>query len=349
MITRPELTVALSVIVPILDERNNLPELHRRLTQVLMRLERTYEIIYVDDGSSDGSKDLCQKFAELDKNTIFIELRRHFGKGTALQAGFHEARGDVIITMDGDLQDDAEEIPSFLEVLEGDLDLVSGWKKARQDPLSKRLPSRVFNIVTSSLTGIPLRDFNCGFKAYRKEVVKSLDLYGELYRFIPAIAYAKGFRVGEIPVLHHPRRHGKSKYRFERYFRGAFDLLTIFFLSGFQRRPLHFFGVIGFFIFLTGFAIDFYLALLWFIGRIYLSNRPLLLLGTLLIVVGVQIIGLGLLAEMITAATHQRSEVIGLIRQVKRSPDAWASPNTPSPAACNLLIDEASGESGVNG
>jgi glycosyltransferase involved in cell wall biosynthesis len=287
MIDLPDLAIDLSVVVPILDERSNLEEFHHRLTHVLMSLDWTYEIIYVDDGSSDGSQELCQKFAATDKSTIFVELRRHFGKGTALQAGFYEARGDT-------------------------------------------LPSRVFNAVTSYLTGIPLKDFNCGFKAYRKEVVNSLDLYGELYRFIPVIAHAKGFRIGEIPVQHHPRRHGKSKFKFERFSRGAFDLLTVLFLRTFRRRPLHFFGLIGFLLLFSGIAINFYLAMQWFMHISHLSNRPLLLFGTLLIVVGVQIIGLGLLAEMITAVTYQRSEVSELIRQIQRSPATYASTNMPS-------------------
>lgn len=220
--------------------------------------------------------------------------------------------------MDSDLQDDAKEIPAFLEALEDDLDLVSGWKRDRQDPISKTLPSRFFNFVTSQLTGIPLRDFNCGFKAYRREVVENLDLYGELYRYIPVLAHAKGFRVGEIPVEHQPRVHGKSKYSIERFFRGAFDLVTVLFLRTYQRRPLHLFGLIGVLIFLTGFAVDAYLALQWFLGISSLSNRPLLIFGTLLITVGVQVLIFGLLAEMITAATYRRSEVVEAIRCVHR-------------------------------
>ena len=321
MAALPNSTTELSVIVPILNERDNLPELQRRLTHVLMRLGRTYEIIYVDDGSTDGSLNLCREFAAADQHTVLIELRRHFGKATALQAGFQVAKGDIIITMDGDLQDDAEEIPFFLEALEEDLDLVSGWKKERQDPLSKTLPSRVFNFITSFFTGIPLRDFNCGFKAYRREVVENIDLYGELYRYIPVLAHAKGFRIGELPVKHHARRHGKSKYSFERFLQGAFDLLTVLFLCGFQRRPLHLFGLVGLCIFLFGFAIDLYLAMLWFTGISYLGHRPLLMLGTLLITVGAQVLIFGLLAEMITAATYRRSEVVDLIRHVHRYPE----------------------------
>jgi hypothetical protein len=230
--------------------------------------------------------------------------------------------------MDGDLQDDVKEIPRFLEALEAGFDLVSGWKQHRQDPLSKTFPSRVFNWVTAWLSGIPLRDFNCGFKAYRRDVIKHLNLYGELHRYIPVLAHAKGFRVGEIPVYHHPRRHGTSKYSFERFLRGAFDLLTTLFLCGFQRRPLHLFGLIGLVFLLTGLAIDTYLACLWFTGIAYIGNRPLLMLGTLLIIVGIQVLIFGLLAELITAATYRRTEVLESIRHIHHT----SAPSTLLPA-----------------
>jgi glycosyltransferase involved in cell wall biosynthesis len=327
----------LSIIIPVLNERDNLPELYHQLTMVLTHLNRPYEIIFVDDGSSDGSTELCRKFTKLNSHVLLVELRRHFGKSTALQAGFQVARGDVIITMDGDLQDDVKEIPHFLEALEGGFDLVSGWKQKRQDPLSKRLPSRLFNFVTSILTGLPLRDFNCGFKAYRREVIDCLDLYGELHRYIPVLAHAKGFRVGEIPVHHHPRRHGKSKYSFERFLRGAFDLLTVLFLRSFQRRPLHLFGLVGLVLVLTGLAIDLYLAFLWLAGIAYLSNRPLLMLGTLLITVGIQVLVFGLVAEMLTAATYRRSEVMELVRQVHRDAEAGVSHSTAPPMERNNI------------
>ena len=309
----------LSVIIPLVNERGSLPELYQRLTDVLKENNREYEIIFVDDGSSDGSVELCRSLVESDARVTLVELRRNFGKATALQAGFQVAKGAIIITMDADLQDDPVEIPRFLEALEEDVDLVSGWKQNRQDPLTKTLPSRLFNFATSLLTGIKLRDFNCGFKAYRREVVQSLDLYGELHRYIPVLAYANGFRIGEIPVNHHRRSHGKSKYSFERFLRGAFDLITVLFLGSFKRRPLHLFGLIGIALFGVGFAIDLYLSLLWLTGIAYIGNRPLLILGTLLIIVGVQVLIFGLLAEMVTAATYRRSEVIGLIRRVNRN------------------------------
>jgi glycosyltransferase involved in cell wall biosynthesis len=311
--------IGLSVIVPVLNERGSLPELYGSLTGVLGRINREYEIIFVDDGSSDGSIELCRSLVESDPRVTLVELRRHFGKATALQAGFQVAKGAIIITMDADLQDDPVEIPRFLAALDEGVDLVSGWKKDRQDPWTKTLPSKIFNSVTSLLTGIKLRDFNCGFKAYRREVVQSLDLYGELHRYIPVLAYASGFRTGEIPVNHHRRSYGKSKYSLERFLRGAFDLLTVLFLGTFKRRPLHLFGLIGIALFGVGFAIDLYLSFLWITGIAYIGNRPLLILGTLLIIVGIQVLIFGLLAEMVTAATYRRSEVAGLIRRVNRA------------------------------
>jgi glycosyltransferase involved in cell wall biosynthesis len=321
--SRPEAEVDLSVVIPIFDEEDNLSLLHERLTEVLGGRERSYEIIFVDDGSTDRSVRICRELAAADGHVVGVELRRHFGKATALQAGFEVARGKVIITMDGDLQDDPKEIPAFLAALTADIDLVSGWKRNRQDPLSKTLPSRIFNVITSFVSGIPLRDFNCGFKAYRAEVVRQLDLYGEIYRFIPVLAHSKGYNVAEIPVDHQPRLHGASKYSFERFLRGAFDLLTVTFLCRFQRRPLHLFGVVGLFFMLIGLAIDVYMSLLWLAGTA-LSNRPLLLFGTLLIIVGVQVLIFGLLAEMITAATYRRSDVLDMIRQVHRAAPAEA-------------------------
>jgi glycosyltransferase involved in cell wall biosynthesis len=322
----PEAGLDLSVVIPIFNEQDSLTLLHQRLSEVLGGLDRSYEVIFVDDGSTDRSVRICRELAAADDHTVIVELRRHFGKATALQAGFEVARGAVIITMDGDLQDDPKEIPAFLSALSEDVDLVSGWKRNRQDPLTKTVPSRIFNAVTSFVSGISLRDFNCGFKAYRAEVVRQLDLYGEIYRFIPVLAHSKGYHVAEIPVEHQPRRFGASKYSFERFLRGAFDLLTVTFLCRFQRRPLHLFGVVGMFFMLVGLAIDTYMTVLWLAGATTLSNRPLLLFGTLLIIVGVQVLVFGLLAEMITAATYRRSDVLDMIRQVHRASAAERAP-----------------------
>jgi glycosyltransferase involved in cell wall biosynthesis len=319
MILQRQQTADVSVIIPVLDERENLPELYDRLSKTLAPLNRRCEIIFVDDGSSDGSAEFCRSLVQSNAWVTLVELRRHFGKATALQVGFQVARGDVIITLDGDLQDDPTEIPRFLAALNDGFDLVSGWKKIRQDPLTKKLPSKLFNWVTSMVTGIKLQDFNCGFKAYRREVVESLDLYGELHRYIPVLAHANGFRIGEIAVNHRPRCYGKSKYSFERFARGAFDLLTVLFLGSFKRRPLHLFGLIGIAFAGVGFAIDLYLSLLWLTGIAYIGHRPLLVLGTLLIIVGVQVLIFGLLAEMITAVTYRRSDAMELIRRVNRN------------------------------
>lgn len=318
MLLQQQLKPDISVIIPVLNERDNLPELYEGLTGTLSGLNRGYEILFVDDGSSDGSVEYCRSMMQSDECVTLIELRRHFGKATALQVGFQVAKGDIIITMDGDLQDDPVEIPRFLAALEEGADLVSGWKKTRHDPWTKTLPSKLFNMVTSMLTGVKLQDFNCGFKAYRREVVESLDLYGELHRYIPVLAHTNGFRIVEIPVNHRPRCHGKSKYSFERFTRGAFDLLTVLFLGTFKRRPLHLFGLIGIAFAGVGFAIDLYLSFLWFTGIAYIGDRPLLILGTLLIIVGVQVLIFGLLAEMFTAATYQRTETMKLIRRVNR-------------------------------
>lgn len=312
----PASEIELSVVVPILDERESLDELYSSLTSVLRSLGKSYEILFVDDGSTDGSLQICRQLAATDRHVGLIELRRHFGKAAALQAGFKLARGEVVITMDGDLQDRPEEIPAFLAALDDDVDLVCGWKQNRQDPANKTVPSRIFNAITARLTGVQLRDFNCGFKAYRRDLVESLDIYGDLYRFIPAFAHAKGYRIREIPVRHNPRRHGKSKFGGKRYLRGALDLLTVLFLCGYAFRPLHLFGTIGLGFLLVGGLINTELVIEWILGFSHLSNRPLLLFGTLLIMIGVQILVFGLLAEMVTASSYRQRDVRDLVRRV---------------------------------
>ena len=238
-----------------------------------------------------------------DENVHYIAFRKNFGKAAALQAGFRHSTGDIIITMDADLQDDPKEIPRFIEKIDEGYDLVSGWKYNRLDPLEKRLPSKLFNKVTSTLSGVKLHDFNCGFKAYRKEVVKSIDIYGELHRYIPVLAHRKGFRIAEITVAHHKREFGKSKYGFERYLRGLFDSLNTSFLSKFYDRPMYFFGKIGLLLFIIGFLICAYLTGCWFAGYT-IGNRPLLLLGALCIILGVQSISTGFIGDMIVDSTY---------------------------------------------
>ncbi len=289
----------ISVVIPTFNERDNLPDLTSTLHQVLSGLGRAYEIIFVDDGSTDGSFEVLEALHDQDARVKVVQFRRNFGKAPALSAGFAEAEGDIIITMDADLQDDPHEIPRFLEELERGWDMVSGWKFPRRDPLSKTLPSKIYNLVTRLTTGVHLHDFNCGFKAYRRQIVQELQIYGELHRYIPVLAHQQGFRVGEIKVRHHPRRFGLSKYGGSRFAQGFFDLITVLFLLRYDRRPLHMFGWFGLLSFVSGLAINAYLTVLWFMGERPIGDRPLLMLGVLLVILGAQFISLGLVAEMV--------------------------------------------------
>jgi glycosyltransferase involved in cell wall biosynthesis len=294
-----ERRVELSIVVPVLDEVDSLPALYRELTDVLEPLGRSYELLFVDDGSHDGSFATLEKLHRSDDRVRVIQHRRNFGKAAALQSGFRAARGEVIVTLDADLQDDPAELPRLLQHLEDGYDLVSGWKQNRQDPASKTLPSRLFNRATAWLTGVKLRDFNCGYKAYRREVVEELRLYGELHRFIPALAAWRGFRVDEIAVHHRPRRFGRSKYGSARFWRGSLDLLTVLFLTRYTRRPLHLFGSLGLLAWAAGGSVNLYLAALWLAGVRPIGNRPLLAFGILGMLVGLQFFCLGLLSELI--------------------------------------------------
>jgi glycosyltransferase involved in cell wall biosynthesis len=297
--TRPGSRVEVSVVIPVLDEIESLPTLYRELSEVLETLGRPYELVFVDDGSRDGSFQTLEKLHRSDDRVRVIQLRRNFGKAAALAVGFRASRGDVIVTLDADLQDSPSELPRLLQRLEDGYDLVSGWKQDRQDPLSKTLPSRLFNRVTGWLTGLPLRDFNSGFKAYRREVVEELRLYGELHRFIPALAAWRGFRVAEVPVHHRPRQFGRSKYGSARFWRGSLDLLTVLFLTRYTRRPLHLFGGLGLLAWAGGGVVNLYLVSLWLAGVRPIGNRPLLAFGILSMVVGLQFFCLGLLSELV--------------------------------------------------
>ncbi|MEJ2110283.1 MAG: glycosyltransferase family 2 protein [Acidobacteriota bacterium] len=288
-----------SIVVPLYNEEASLQELHRRITEVLEKTGVSYELIFVDDGSEDRSYPILESLHASDPHVKVVSFRRNFGKAAALTAGFEETVGDIVITMDADLQDDPDEIPNFIAEIRSGKDLVSGWKKQRHDPLNKRLPSKIFNIMFCAIAGLKLHDFNCGFKAYRRDLLDHIELYGELHRYIPALANWKGFKVDEIVVKHHPRKFGKSKYGYERILKGFFDMITIYFTRKYNKSPLHVFGKIGVFFGLIGFGALSYLAALWFLGYRPIGNRPLLFLGMLSILFGMQLVAFGLMNEML--------------------------------------------------
>ncbi len=301
---RPVGAIDLSIVIPVFDEAGSLRELYRELCAVLASLPLRSEIIFVDDGSTDGSTAVLRELFEVDPRVQVIEFRRNFGKSAALAAGFRAARGRFIVTLDADLQDDPSEIPKLLESLR-EADLASGWKTPRRDPWTKRFPSWVFNRVVNLFTGVQLHDINCGLKAYRAEVVREIPLYGELHRFIPILAHARGFRVVEVPVKHRPRRYGRSKYGPARFARGLFDLMTVLFLTQYRPRPLHLFGWFGLAALGLGTTINLYLTIQWFMGH-PIGHRPLLTLGVLLMTIGAQFFLTGLLAELITHSTPRQ-------------------------------------------
>ncbi|MDB9512888.1 glycosyltransferase family 2 protein [Kamptonema animale CS-326] len=307
MISNNTLPKQLSFVIPVHNEEATLKILFDKISEVMLQ-ERidNYEIIFIDDGSRDRSWIEITKLVELRPSIIkAIKLRRNFGKSAALSAGFRKSRGKIIFTLDADLQDDPAEIPNFLQHLEFGFDLVSGWRKKRNDPLSKTLPSKLFNTVTSILTGVQLHDINCGFKAYRKEVLDSIKVYGELHRYIPVLANNLGFKIGEVVVEHHFRKHGYSKYGWERYARGFIDLLTVLATTHYLHKPGHLFGGLGLFFGSIGFLSLTYLIIVWFLnlGGMHLGpigTRPLLFFGILCTILSVQLISLGILAELIT-------------------------------------------------
>jgi len=306
----------ISIVIPLLNEQESLPELHRQLSRVLGGLGRPYEILFVNDGSNDQSAAIINRLCIEDEHVGAIHFRRNFGKAAALDAGFRHARGQVIITMDADLQDEPEEIPRFLEKLNDGFDLVSGWKQVRNDPLDKTLPSKVFNYLVGRVSGLRLNDFNCGFKAYRAETVRDLRLYGEMHRFVPVLVFWNGFRVAEITVQHHARRFGKSKYGFERMAKGFFDLMTVTLNTRYRARPLHLFGVSGMVLGAGGFFSLLYLTVLKLFFGQPIGTRPLLFLGLLLVMVGVQFVSTGLLGEMVVR-TQQAGSPNYVIRTVR--------------------------------
>jgi len=296
----------ISVVIPVHNEERSVALLLDELGSALEPLGRPWEAVFVDDGSDDGTFSALTRLHAAADNVRVVRLRRNFGKAAALQAGFEAAQGDVVVTIDGDLQDDPTEIPRLLAKLDEGFDLVSGWKTKRRDPWSRRIPSKVFNVVTGRLSGLRLHDLNCGLKAYRAEVLGGLRIYGELHRFIPVLAHYRGFRVAELPVNHRPREHGRSRYGMERYLRGFLDLLTVTFMGRYRHRPLHLFGGLGLVLGGAGSLVLVYMAVLK-LGGEAIGHRPLLTLGVLLVVVGMQFLSLGLLSELITSHHEERT------------------------------------------
>jgi glycosyltransferase involved in cell wall biosynthesis len=296
----------LSVVVPVYNEERSVELLYDEVAAALDPLGQEWEAVFVDDGSTDGSFAALTRLHSRATNVRVVRLRRNFGKAAALAAGFAQASGDLIATLDADGQDDPAELPRLLAKLDEGYDLVSGWKVRRRDPWRRRVVSRIFNAVTGWISGVRLHDMNCGFKAYRAEVVRGLPLYGELHRFIPVLAHERGYRVTELAVNHRPREHGRSRYGIERYLRGFFDLITVTFMGRYRHRPLHLFGGLGLALGSIGFLICVYLTILWFAGNA-IGHRPLLTLGVLLVVVGMQFLSLGLIGEMITTHHEERA------------------------------------------
>ena len=314
----PAPSLALSLVVPVYNEHENVPLLYERVTEVLAAAPApyrdSYEIILVDDGSSDGSMEVCAGIQRQDARVCVVQFRRNFGKTAALHAGFSLARGARLVTIDADMQEDPGDMFRLLEKIDtGGYDLVSAWRKQRNDPLSKTLPSRVFNGVVSRITGVPLHDFNCGFKAYHHEVVADLRIYGELHRFIPVLARQRGFRVTETPVEHRPRRFGKSKFGTKRLGHGLLDFIQVLFLTGYLRRPLRLFGAIGAAFLALGILISLYLTWLW-LNSTPIGTRPLLTLGVLLVITGLQFISTGLVGEMLRNATFRGGDEYAIRR-----------------------------------
>lgn len=298
----------ISFVIPVFNEEESIVGLYTGITEQMKSISERYEIIFIDDGSTDTSFEKLLNIAMNDDHVCVLKLRKNFGKSIALDEGFKHSRGKTVITMDADLQDDPKEIPRLISELDKGYDLVSGWKKVRKDPFfGKNLPSKLFNFMIRCFSGLKIHDYNCGFKAYKSNLVKRLPLYGDLHRYIPAIAHAMGFRVTEVPVEHHPRKHGKSKYGLNRFTHGLFDFITIVFITKFIKRPMHLFGLVGLLFSTAGFIICLYLSIIWFLGE-SIGSRPLLLLGVLLILLGTQFVFAGLVAEMIVYNRQEKTQ-----------------------------------------
>jgi len=301
-------SVKISIVVPLFNEEESLVELHEQLSKAVCSLEKPIEFLFIDDGSTDNSMRVLSELHNKDPQVRVVQFRRNYGKSAALALGFKEARGEFIVTLDADLQDEPYEIPNLVKKLEEGFDLVSGWKKIRKDPFIKKNTSKLFNFVTRKMTGLGIHDMNCGLKAYRREVTETVNVYGQLHRFLPVLAQWQGFKVGEVVVKHNPRKYGKTKFGASRFFAGFFDLVTVLFITRYTKRPLHLFGLIGLVSFIVGIGISSYLAIERLLLGRYLSDRPLLFLGILAIIVGVQFVSIGLLGEMITESRKDNTD-----------------------------------------
>jgi glycosyltransferase involved in cell wall biosynthesis len=325
--TQPDI----SVVIPVFNESENLEELHRELVAALESTGRAFDVILIDDGSTDSSWTVLRSLQQKDGRVKLIRLRRNFGQTAALAAGFDHARGGIIVSLDADLQNDPNDIPSLIQRIDDGFDIVSGWRRSRKDKFfSRRVPSLIANTLISRLTGVRLHDYGCTLKAFRSEVIKNIKLYGELHRFIPAIASQLGVRISEVEVNHRPRKHGKSKYTIFRFTKVMLDMLTVKFLLSYSTRPLQIFGLLGLGSGLLGFLISLWLSYQRLVLKVSVANRPLLLLGVLLIVIGIQFITLGLLAEIMVRAYHESSgKTIYVVREVIESEPEGGGPTTP--------------------
>lgn len=301
---------SVTVVVPLYNEEDSLVELSVSLKKVLDSLRCQWEVIFIDDGSTDSSFQKLQEIHKINARFKTLKFKRNYGKSSALQEGFKAAKGEYVITMDADLQDDPEEIPALISKINEGYDLVSGWKKIRHDPFIKKHTSKLFNAVTSMMVGLRLHDYNCGLKAYVKDVVKNVKVYGEMHRYIPALAHLSGYKVTEIPVTHYERKYGKTKYGLSRFFNGLFDLITVLFTTKYIKRPLHLFGFLGVLCSFAGFGILLYLTVVKFVENVPISGRPLFFVAILMAIVGVQFFSIGLIGEMITKTTVENDNVI---------------------------------------
>lgn len=301
-------------MIPVFNEVDSLDQLHQELTAALTSLGRPYELLFVDDGSTDGSGPRLDELCDADPHVCVVHFRKNFGKSPALNAAFERVQGQIVLTLDADLQDDPAMIPQFVERIEAGADLVSGWKQRRNDPLDKTAPSKIFNAVVRRVSGVQLMDFNCGFKAYRIECIRELSVYGGFHRFLPVLAGWKGFSVEQLVVNHRARQHGVSKFGVGRFFDGFLDLLTVLMVTRYRTRPLHFFGVLGAASGGVGFVLLTYLTVLWLLGE-PIGSRPLLTLGVLLTLTAVQLLGIGLVGELLVRTTITPHEVFSIRAQ----------------------------------